>query len=227
MASQEREMTLPQVISELLQLLFDLAVPAAICTMVLAGLALRQEGGVNFQMGGRFQKWMLWTVILLTLPQCLSWFAAQGIMLPPQGAAVTSSWVQGMEAGFKTFVSDVVLARLVPVIAAFFVLKAALDGAQGQSPLPSIIGAIFMLSVSGTIQLMQTWNSGSEFATTDMLVAAWNFLAGNILPEAAGLAVVGAIFNYASHKPIAPLVGSALAFLSVSGIWKLVRTMVS
>jgi hypothetical protein len=219
-------MTLPQLISELLQLLFDLAVPAAICTIVLAGLALRQEGGVNFQMGGRFQKWMLWTVILLTLPQCLSWFAAQGIILPPQASAVSSPWVASMEAGFKTFVSDVVLSRLVPVTAAFFVLKAALDGAQGQSPLPSILGAIFMLSVSGTIQLMQTWNSGSQFAATDMLVAAWNFLAGNILPEAAGLAIVGAIFNYANHKPITPLVGSALAFLSVSGIWKLVQTMV-
>jgi len=55
-----------------------MAVPAAICTMVLAGIALRQEGGVNFQAGGRFQRWALWAVILLTIPQLLSWFAAQG-----------------------------------------------------------------------------------------------------------------------------------------------------
>ena len=60
-------MTLPQIIVDLLTLLFDLAVPAAICTMVLAGIALRQEGGVNFQIGGKFQRWMLWSVILLTL----------------------------------------------------------------------------------------------------------------------------------------------------------------
>jgi len=46
-------MTLPQIIVDLLTLLFDMAVPAAICTMVLAGIALRQEGGVNFQAGGR------------------------------------------------------------------------------------------------------------------------------------------------------------------------------
>ncbi len=57
-------MTLPQIIVDLLTLLFDLAVPAAICTMVLAGIALRQEGGVNFQTGGRFQRWVLWSVIL-------------------------------------------------------------------------------------------------------------------------------------------------------------------
>ena len=58
-------MTLPQIIVDLLTLLFDMAVPAAICTMVLAGIALRQEGGVNFQAGGRFQRWALWSVILL------------------------------------------------------------------------------------------------------------------------------------------------------------------
>jgi hypothetical protein len=217
-------MTLPQIISELLKLLFDLAIPAAVCTMVLAGLALRQEG---FSFQGRFQKWILWSVILLTLPQFLSWFAAQGIVLPPQSAATTSSWVTSMETTFNSFVSNVLLTRLVPVIAAFFILKAAVDGAQGNSPLSSIIAAIFVLSVNSTVQLMQSWNSGSEFATTDMLVSGWNFLAGNILPEAAGLAVVGAILNYVRHRPVAPLVGSALAFLSVSAIWKLVQTMVA
>ncbi len=219
-------MTLPQIIGELLQLLFGLAAPAAICTMVLAGMALRQEGGVNFQTGGNFQKWIVWSVILLTLPQLLSWFAAQGISLPPQGAGVGSGWADTMQTSFKNFVSGFIVARLVPVTAAFFVLKAALDTAQGHSPLGSIIAAIFMLSVSSTTQLLQSWNSGSQFATTDMLVSAWNFLAGNILPEAAGLAVVGAIINYVRHKPVGSLIVSALAFLSISAIWKLVQSMV-
>ena len=118
------------------------------------------------------------------------------------------------------------VAKLAPVLAAFCVLKAALDAAEGHSPLGSIIAAIFLLSASGTVQLMQSWNSGTEFATTDMLTSTWNFLAGTILPEAAGLAVVGAIFNYARHRPFMPLVGSSLAFLSVSAIWKLVLAMV-
>jgi len=218
-------MTLPQIIVDLMKLLFDLAVPASICTMVLAGIALRQEGGLNFQMGGRFQRWALWSVILLTLPQFLSWFAAQGISLPQQGGNISSPWVASVEMSFNGFVTNVVVARLTPVLAAFCVLKAALDAAQGQSPLASIIAAIFLLSASGMVQLMQTWNSGSEFATTDMLTSAWNFLAGTILPEAAGLAVVGAIFNYARQRPFMPLVGSGLAFLSVSAIWKLVLTM--
>jgi hypothetical protein len=218
-------MTLPQIIVDLLTLLFDMAVPAAICTMVLAGLALRQEGGVNFQIGGKFQRWMLWSVILLTLPQFLSWFAAQGITMPAQGRGIGSAWVASLQTSFSGFVSNVVVAKLIPVLAAFCVMKAALDAAEGQSPLGSIIAGLFLLSVSGTVQLMQSWNSGSEFATTDMLTSAWNFLAGTILPEAAGLAIVGAIFNYARHRPFMPLVGSGLAFLSVSAIWQLVQAM--
>jgi hypothetical protein len=133
--------------------------------------------------------------------------------------------VNSVETSFTGFVSNVVVVRLIPVLAAFCILKAALDAAEGHSPLGSIIGGIFLLSVSGTVQLMQR-NSGSTFATTDMLTSAWNFLAGTILPEAAGLAVAGAIFNYARHRPFMPLVASGLAFLSVSGIWKLIQAMV-
>ena len=219
-------MTLPQILADLMKLLFDIAVPVALCTMVLAGIALRQEGGVNFQLGGGFQRWALWSVILLTLPQFLSWFAAQGIVMPPQGGNISSPWINGVETSVTSFVSTVVVARVVPVLAAFAILKAALDAASGHNPLGSIIAGIFLLSVSGTVQLMQSWNSGTTVATADMLTSAWNFLAGTILPEAAGLAVAGAIFNFARHRPFMPLVASGLAFLSVSAIWRLVQVMV-
>src|SRR5437879_12321881 len=131
-------MTLPQILVDLMKLLFDLAVPAAICTMVLAGIALRREGGVNFQAGGGFQRWMLWSVILLTLPQFLSWFAAQGINVPPQGAGIAGPWLRGMETSFTSFISDVVVGKLGPVLAAFFVVKAAPDASQGTSPIGSV-----------------------------------------------------------------------------------------
>lgn len=218
-------MTLPQIIVDLMKLLFDLAAPSAICALVLAGIALRREGGTNFVAGGNFPRWMLWSVIFLTLPQIVSWMAAQGIVLPPQGGNISSAWVNGVETSFNNFVTDVVVGRLVPVLAAFFVLKAALDAAQGQNFLGSVVTAIFLLAASSTVQLMRTWNSGTEFAMTDMLGSIWNFLAGTILPEAAGLAVVGAILNYARHRPFMPLVGSGLAFLSVSALWKLVQAM--
>ena len=74
--------------------------------MVLAGLALRREGGINFQTGGGFQRRALWSVILLTLPQFLSWFAAQGISMPGQGGNITSAWVSSVEASYNSFVSN-------------------------------------------------------------------------------------------------------------------------
>jgi len=60
------------------------------------------------------------------------------------------------------------LHGLVPVIAAYFVLKAALDVAGGENPLSSILAALFLMSISATMQLLQGWNSGGEYATTDM-----------------------------------------------------------
>lgn len=219
-------MTIPKLLADLMQLLFAMAVPSAMCTLVLAGLALRQESGVNFEIGGRFQRWMLWSVILLTLPQFLSWFAAQGITMPPQSLGISGSWLKGLQTSLTSFISDVVVARLVPILAAFFITKAALDAAQSSSPLGSVIVAIFLLSLSGTVRLLQSFNSGTEFATTDTLVSVWNYLSGTILPEAAGLSVVGAIMNYSRKKPFMPLVFSSLAFLSVTALWKLVQAMV-
>ena len=218
-------MNMPQILGELLQFLFDLAVPAAMCTMTLAGLALRQESGMNFEPGGRFQRWILWSVLLLTLPQFLAWFAAQGIAMPPQAPAPVSGWLRTIENTVNAFVSDVLLARLLPVLAAFLVIKSTLDAAQGASPVNSLIPALFLLSVGGSVQLMRQWNSGGELATVDMLVSIWNYLAGTLLPEAAALALVAAVISYARRRPFVPLVFSALAFLSVSGVWKLVEAM--
>ena len=62
----------PQFPLDLLRLLLDLAVPAAFCTLAAAGVSLRHEGGTNFHVNGRTGKWVLWRIILLTLPQLLS-----------------------------------------------------------------------------------------------------------------------------------------------------------
>lgn len=218
--------SIPQLAADLLRFLLDLAAPAAVCCMVLAGIALRQEGGLNFEIGGRFQRWVLWSVLFLTVPQTLSWFAAQGLVIPSPGPN-GSPWLANVNTLFNNFVTEILVGKLVPVVAAFFVVKSLLDAVQGQSPLSSLLCAIFLLSVSSTVHLLQSWNSGTEFAATDMLASAWNYLASTILPEAAGLAVVGAVISYIRHKPVVPLVASALAFLSVSAIWKLVQAMVT
>jgi hypothetical protein len=155
----------------------------------------------------------------------LSWIAAQGINIPSASGSVGTSWLASIETVFKNFVSQIVVAKLVPVLAAYFVLKATLDGAAGENPLGSVVAALFLMSLSATMQLFQGWNSGGQFATTDMLASLWNYIARQILPAAAGLACVGAVINYVRHRPWTRLVFSAISFLSVSGLLSLFRAM--
>ena len=218
-------MPVPQFLLDLLQLLLDLAVPAAFCTLAAAGVNLRHEGGTNFHVNGRVGKWVLWTVVLLTLPQLLSWVAAQGISVPSGSGSVGTSWLASMETVFKSFVNQIVVAKLVPILAAYFVLKATFDGAAGENPLASIIAALFLMSLSATVQTMQAWNSGGQYATTDMLTSLWNYIVGQIMPAAAGLACVGAVINFVRHRPWTRLVFAAISFLSVSGLLSLFKAM--
>jgi hypothetical protein len=218
-------MPVPQFLLDLLQVLLNLAVPAAFCTLAAAGVSLRQEGGTNFHVNGRVGKWVLWTVVFLTLPQLLSWVAAQGITVPSGSGSVGTSWLASMQNVFTNFVNQVVIAKLVPVLAAYFVLKATLDGAAGENPLASIVAALFLMSLSATMQLLQGWNSGGQYATTDMLTSLWNYIAGQIMPAAAGLACVAAVINVVRHRPWTRLVFAAISFLSVSGLLTLFQAM--
>ena len=218
-------MQTPQFLLDLLQLLLDLAAPAAFCTLAAAGVSLRPEGGINFPVNGRTGKWIMWTVVLLTLPELLSWIAAQGINIPSGSGSVGTSWLASMETVFTNFVSQIVVAKLVPVLAAYFVLKATLDGATGENPLGSVVAALFLMSLSATMQLFQGWNSGGEYAMTDMLTSLWNYIVGQIMPAAAGLACVGAVINFVRHRPWTRLVFAAISFLCVSGLLSLFRAM--
>lgn len=218
-------MPVPQFLLDLLQLLLNLAVPAAFCTLAAAGVNLRHEGGTNFHVNGRVGKWVLWTVVFLTLPQLLSWIAAQGIPVPSGSGSVGTSWLASMQTVLTNFVNQIVVAKFVPVLAAYFVLKATLDGAAGENPLASIIAALFLMSLSATVQLLRGWNSGGQYATTDMLSSLWNYVVGQIMPAAAGLACVGAVINFVRHRPWTRLVFAAISFLSVSGLLALFRAM--
>jgi hypothetical protein len=218
-------MPVPQFLLDLLQLLLNLAVPAAFCTLAAAGVSLRHEGGTNFHVNGRVGKWVLWTVVFLTLPQLLSWIAAQGITVPSGSGSVGTSWLASMQTVLTNFVNQIVVAKFVPILAAYFVLKATLDGAAGENPLASIIAALFLMSLSATVQLLQSWNSGGQYATTDMLSSLWNYVVGQIMPAAAGLACVGAVINFVRHRPWTRLVFAAISFLSVSGLLALFRAM--
>jgi len=219
-------MNLPTLLQDLIRLLMSLSTVAALGCLVLAGINLRREGGTNFHIGGGFTKWVLWAAIFVTLPQVLSFFTVLGVTVPvPGGDSISASWLRAIENDLSSFMNNLVLSRLVPTLAAFFVLRAILDSADGGHPLPSILTAMFLLAVPTTYNLIQSFNTGFSLATTDVLDSLWNYLAGQIMPIAAGLAVIGAIINFAWQRPAMRLVLCSLAFLSVSALWRLVLAM--
>lgn len=217
-------MATPQLLNDIVSLLLALALPAALLSLVLAGLSLRREGG---QLGGGFAKWVFWAVIFLTIGPLLSWFPSLGVGTALPSGGIQTSWLASFSTDIHTFVNSFVMAKLVPVLAAYMVLRAIIDAAQGRNPLLSILAAMFLLGAQGVVSLFQGWNTGTQYATVDVLAGAWTYLAGTIMPIAAGLAIIWGIFNFATHKPWLRMVGVALAMLCVSGIWKLVLAMMT
>ncbi|MBV9081864.1 MAG: hypothetical protein JOZ62_04250 [Acidobacteriaceae bacterium] len=210
------------LINDGIGLLLGLAPVAAVVALVIAGLALRNQG--SFLHGGRFSLWMFWAIVMLTLPQLLAWFSGFGLTVPVSGGGGTAL-LNVLRVDITNFVNQFVVGVFAPVMAAWLVLRAVIDIAEGRSALFSILGAMFLLSVASTATLLQGWNSGSKFATTDVLAGLWTYTASRILPVAAGLAIIGAIANFAFGKPSLRLVCCAGGFLTVSGLWQLVKAM--
>ncbi len=220
-------MPTPQLLNDVISLLLLLAPSAALLSLVLAGMALRHDGTAAFAIGGNSAKWMFWAVVFLTLQPLLTWFSSFGIALPLPSGGISTSWLSNIQSDIASFVTNFIVGRLVPVLAAFFVLRAILDTAAGENPLASIVAAMFLLGIQTTFTLIQGYNTRTQYATADVLDSLWNHLAGTIMPVSAVLALVGAIWNFAIRKPFVRLVAVALALLCVSGIWQLVVTMMS
>jgi hypothetical protein len=224
-SSGAKAMSTPQLLSDLIRLMMLLAPSAAVLCLILAGISLRREGGPAAVIGGNFAKWMFWAIVFITLPGLISWFPSFGVPAPLPGGGIGTGWMANLQSDLVNFVTNFVVKRLATSLAAFFVLRAILDTIQGGHPLPSIFAAMFLLAVQTTINLIQSYNSGTQFATTDVLDSLWNYLAGTICPIGAGLAIVGAVWNFITRRPVMPMVGATLGLLTVSAVWRLVVAM--
>ncbi len=218
-------MQTPQLLTDIANVMMLLAPSAALLCLVLAGISLRHGGGVNFAIGAGFTKWMFWAVIFVTLPGLLIWFSSSGVSIPSLGGGISSAWLSRFETNVSGFVTNFVMARMVLVLAAFMGLRAILDMAEGENPLLSILAALFLLGVQTTYTLIQQYNTGTQYAITDVLASLWTYLASVIMPTAAGLGVFAAIIKFSLGKPAMRLVAVSLALLCVSGLWKLLQAM--
>lgn len=218
-------MPTPQMLNDIIRLLIQIAPAMALVALLLAGIALRMEGGSTFVIGGGFTKWMFWAIALVALPQLLLWFTFFGVPAQATSGGVGTSWIASIRDDVTTFVNDFVIGRLAITLAAFFVVRAVLDATQGHHPLPSILTAMFLLAIPATASLMESLETTSRFAAVDIMDGLWNYIAGRIMPIAAGLAVIGAVFNFMSNRPAMRLLASAVGFLTVSALWRLVLLM--
>jgi len=218
-------MAVPQLLNDIIQVLLQLAPAASLVALVLAGISLRREGGTTFLIGGSFTKWMFWAVLFVTLVPLLGWFSSFGVAAQVPSGGIGTSWLASFETDVSNFVTNFIVSRIATTLAAYFVLRAILDTASGGHPLPSVLAAMFLLGTQAAYALIASYNSGTQYAPADVLDSLWNYLAGTIMPIAAGLAIVGAILNLATKRPAMRLVAVALAMLCVSGVWKLVLSM--
>lgn len=219
---------MPTLLYDVMRVLLMLTGPAAFICLLNAGIALRKEGGTVFWIGGGFSKWMLWAVIFLGLEPTLTWFQFLGIpVFFPPGFAIGTPWLANIQQGVATFVNSFIVARIAPVAAAYFVVRAVLDTASGSGPLPSLLSAMFLLAISSTHALIDAWTPvGNRFSVALGLETMWTYLASRIMPIAAGLAICGAIVQFAFNRPgYLRLVACAGGFLTVSALWILINRM--
>ncbi len=219
-------MGVPQLILDGIRLLLALAAPASLVALVLAGLALRREGTTSFSIGGGgFSRWIFWAIVMITLPQLFGWFAYWGVGASLPGGGIGNGWMSAFSNDATNLVNTFVIGRLVPVLAAWMVLRAVIDFSEGYTPLASMLAAMFLLAIPATQALLQAWNDGTRFGTVAVIEGAWTYTASRIMPIAAGLAVIGAIINFAFGRPAIRLIACAGAFLTVAALWRLTVSM--
>ena len=91
---------------------------------------------------------------MLTLPQILIWFSGFGMNVPISAGGGTAL-LNVFRVDVTNFVNQFVVGYLAPVLAAWLVLRGVVEVSEGRSPLYSILGAMFLLSIASTQALLK------------------------------------------------------------------------
>jgi hypothetical protein len=213
-------------LQDLVALMMLLAPSAAVICLVLAGLNFRRDVGGAAIIGGGFSRWMFWAIVFITFPGLVSWFPSFGVGPSlPSNPSISTPWLASIQTDLSTFVTNFVVGRLTTALAAFFLLHALLDLIQGGNPLAAILGTMFLLAIQTTYNLLAGWNTAGQYATVDVLESLWTYIASTLCPIAAVLGIIGAILNFASHRPVKPMIVAVIGFLTVAGLWSLIVSM--
>ncbi|MFN7995374.1 MAG: hypothetical protein U0Q18_17325 [Bryobacteraceae bacterium] len=113
---------------------------------------------------------MFWAIVMITLPQVFGWFAFWGVGAPLPGGGIGNGWMTTFSNDATIFVNTLVIGRLVPVLAAWMVLRSVINFSEGYTPRFDP-GAMFLLAIPATAALLQGWNDGTRFGTAAVLKA--------------------------------------------------------
>jgi hypothetical protein len=219
-------MPTPNLFNAIYWLLLTSATPVALFCFVMAGLQLREEGGTNFSSNGGFFRWILWGAIFLTLTGISAWLSGEGFSGTFGASGISASYTTTLAAAFHDFAYNMLLGRIVPVIAGTLVLKSLLDTAEGRSPLPSVISALFLLGVGGFLSQAQGWNDGTTYATADLLKNMLTWAMTSVAPVLGALSIYGAIVQFVRRQNWVIYVVVGAGLLMVPALWTLIQKWV-
>jgi hypothetical protein len=216
---------MPSFLGGLYSLLMSAALYVALACFVVAAVRLRSEGGINFEIGGPVTKWIFWGLVFLALPSIPLFLGSAGVPVQaPSAGVVSQPYLTGIQAAVRTFTVGYLIGHFVPVIAGALVLKALLDSAEGHSPFPSLVSALFVLSIQGFWTMAQSWGSASDpYGIADGMLILVKWFGSNVCPMISALCIIGAVINFVRGKPWGQLALTSLGCLCFSGIWLLVQ----
>jgi hypothetical protein len=215
----------PNLFQAIYTVLIACASPLALFCFITAGFQLRNEGGVNYSSNGSFFKWILWGAIFLTIIPIFAWLNSEGFVAA--GTSIGSyspSYTAPIQHAVTDFVTNFLLAKIVPVIAGALVLKSLLDAGEGHSPFPSIISALFLLGVDGFYVQAQGWNDGSVYATASVLKGMLNWALNSVAPVLGAMSIYGAILQFVRRQNWVTYVFVGAALLVAPALWSLVQS---
>lgn len=210
------------IINDVIGTLIGLSPLVALGSFVLAGLALRGEGGTNFNMGGSFTKYLIWSSIFFALPWIVTTGASwAGVTNVPglTGASIGTPIITA-----TTSMLQYVGSKLLPIIGAALVFKALLDSAEEKSPLPSIVSSLFVMGLAAAVSASSSASaSASSYAPDALLSQYLTYATGTLCPIIASVCVAAAIVTYIRGGKWTGMVLTAVGFLTISGVTSLIK----
>lgn len=210
------------IINDVIGTLIGLSPLVALGSFILAGLALRGEGGINFQMGGSFTKYLIWSSIFFALP----WIVTQGASwaglsnLPAFSGATVGKPIISAATSMLQYIGT----KLLPIFGGALIFKALLDSAEGTSPLPSVISALFVMGLAAAVSASASASASSSSYSPDTLLALYlTYATGTLCPIIAGMCVAAAVVTYVRGGKWGGMVLTALGFLTVTGLTTLIK----